>query len=312
MKPDILLIEPMMPEVEAQLDAAYRVHRLFQGSDPAALIAAVGPSVRAIVTGGGHGAGNEIVDALPALEIIAINGIGTDAVDLERARARSVRVTTTPGVLTEDVADLALGLLLATSRRICVADRFVRAGRWPAGRLPLSAQVSGKRLGLLGLGQIGRAVARRAEGFGMSIAYCEPHPYNDITYRFQPDLQQLAEESDFLVVAASGGPATRGLVDRRVLDAIGPTGILINVARGSVVDEPALVAALVDGRLGGAGLDVFAHEPEVPPALLTMDNVVLSPHRASATVETRRAMADLVLANLAAHFAGQEPLTPVV
>jgi lactate dehydrogenase-like 2-hydroxyacid dehydrogenase len=268
--------------------------------------------VRAIVTGGGHGAGNEIVDALPALEIIAINGIGTDAVDLERARARSVRVTTTPGVLTEDVADLALGLLLATSRRICVADRFVRAGRWPAGRLPLSAQVSGKRLGLLGLGQIGRAVARRAEGFGMSIAYCEPHPYNDITYRFQPDLQQLAEESDFLVVAASGGPATRGLVDRRVLDAIGPTGILINVARGSVVDEPALVAALVDGRLGGAGLDVFAHEPEVPPALLTMDNVVLSPHRASATVETRRAMADLVLANLAAHFAGQEPLTPVV
>jgi lactate dehydrogenase-like 2-hydroxyacid dehydrogenase len=268
--------------------------------------------VRAIVTGGGHGADNEIVDALPALEIIAINGIGTDAVDLERARARSVRVTTTPGVLTEDVADLALGLLLATSRRICVADRFVRAGRWPAGRLPLSAQVSGKRLGLLGLGQIGRAVARRAEGFGMSIAYCEPHPYNDITYRFQPDLQQLAEESDFLVVAASGGPATRGLVDRRVLDAIGPTGILINVARGSVVDEPALVAALVDGRLGGAGLDVFAHEPEVPPALLTMDNVVLSPHRASATVETRRAMADLVLANLAAHFAGQEPLTPVV
>ena len=312
MKPDILLIEPMMPEVEAQLDAAYRVHRLFQASDPAALIAAVGPSVRAIVTGGGHGAGNEIVDALPALEIIAINGIGTDAVDLERARARSVRVTTTPGVLTEDVADLALGLLLATSRRICVADRFVRAGRWPAGRLPLSAQVSGKRLGLLGLGQIGRAVARRAEGFGMSIAYCEPHPYNDITYRFQPDLQQLAEESDFLVVAASGGPTTRGLVDRRVLDAIGPTGILINVARGSLVDEPALVAALVDRRLGGAGLDVFAHEPEVPPALLTMDNVVLSPHRASATVETRRAMADLVLANLAAHFAGQEPLTPVV
>jgi hydroxypyruvate reductase len=312
MKPDILLIEPMMPEVEAQLDAAYRVHRLFQASDPAALIAAVGPSVRGIVTGGGHGAGNEIVDALPALEIITINGIGTDAVDLERARARSVRVTTTPGVLTEDVADLAFGLLLATSRRICVADRFARAGRWPAGRLPLSAKVSGKRLGVLGLGHIGRAVARRAEGFGMSITYCEPHPYNDITYRFQPDLQQLAEESDFLVVAAGGGPATRGLVDRRVLDAIGPTGILINVARGSVVDEPALVAALVDGRLGGAGLDVFAHEPEVPPALLTMDNVVLSPHRASATVETRRAMADLVLANLAAHFAGQEPLTPVV
>lgn len=312
MKPDILLIEPMTPEVEAQLDAAYRVHRLFQAADPAALIAEFGPSIRAIVTGGAHGASNQVVDALPALEIIAINGIGTDAVDLERARARSVRVTTTPDVLTDDVADLALGLILATSRRICVADRFVRAGRWPHEHLPLSARVTGKRLGILGLGHVGRAVAQRAEGFGMSIAYCDRHPIEGVAYRFQPDLAQLARASDFLVVAASGGQATRGIVNRPVLDALGPSGILINVARGSVVDEPALVAALVDGRLGGAGLDVFAHEPEVPPALWTLDNVVLQPHQASATLETRRAMADLVLANLAAHFAGREPVTPVV
>jgi hydroxypyruvate reductase len=311
MKPDILLIEPMTPEVEAQLDAAYRVHRLFQASDPAKLIAEFGPSIRAIVTGGAHGAGNEIVDALPALEIIAINGIGTDAVDLGRARARSVRVTTTPDVLTDDVADLAIGLMLAVSRRICVADRFVRAGRWPAAQLPLSAKVSGKRLGIFGLGHVGRSVARRAEGFAMSIAYCERHPA-DVAYRFVPWLEDLAGESDFLVIAASGGAATRGIVNRPVLDALGPSGILINVARGSVVDEAALVAALVEDRLGGAGLDVFAHEPNVPEALWDMDNVVLQPHRASATAETRRAMADLVLANLAAHFAGKEPLTPVV
>jgi lactate dehydrogenase-like 2-hydroxyacid dehydrogenase len=311
-KPHVLLIEPMLPEVEARLDAAYRVHRLFAVHDRAALIAEIGSSVRAIVTGGAHGASNEIVDALPQLEIIAINGIGTDAVDLDRARARSVRVTTTPNVLTEDVADLALGLMLATARRICVADRFVRSGGWLHEHLPLAARMSGKRLGIFGLGQVGRAVARRAEGFGMQIAYCDRDPVADAAYRFQPDLEQLAKDSDFLVIAVSGGPATRGLVSRSVLDALGPTGILVNVARGSVVDEPALIAALADGCLGGAELDVFAHEPDAPKALWDMDNVVLQPHRASATVETRRAMADLVLANLAAHFAGREPMTPVV
>jgi len=311
MKPDLLLIEPMMPEVEAQLDAAYQVHRLFEAKDPAALLATIGRSVRAIATGGQHGASNDVLDALLALEIIAINGIGTDAVDLDRARSRGIRVTTTPDVLTDDVADLAIGLILAVSRRICVADRFVRTGNWPRGRLPLSAKVSGKRLGIFGLGHVGRAIARRAEGFGMPIAYSERHP-TDVAYRFVPDLVSLADESDFLVVAASGGAATHNLVNRPVFDALGPTGILINIARGTVVDEPALIAALVEGRLGGAGLDGFAHEPEVPPALWGMENVVLQPHQASATVETRRSMADLVLANLAAHFAGRELVTPVV
>src|SRR5271169_7051552 len=188
MKPHVLLIEPMMPEVEARLDATYCVHRLFAARDRAALIAAIGSSVRAIVTGGARGASNALVDALLALEIIAINGIGTDAVDLELARARSVRVTTTPDVLTEDVADLALGLMLATSRRICVADRFVRSGGWLHEHLPLAAKVSGKRLGILGLGQVGRAVARRAEGFGIQIAYCGRDPVAGATYRFQPNL----------------------------------------------------------------------------------------------------------------------------
>lgn len=312
MKPDLLLVEPMTPDVEAKLDAAYRVHRLFEATDHAAFISRIGKQVRAIVTGGRTGASNALVDALPALEIIAINGIGTDAVDLERARARSVRVTTTPDVLTDDVADMAWALLLATARRICVGDRFVRAARWLDGSLPLGTKVSGKRLGILGLGRVGQAIARRAEGFDMAIAYSNLHPLDGVAYRYHPTLEELARASDFLIVAVSGGQQTRGIVDRTVLDALGPAGILINVARGSVIDEPALVAALVDGRLGGAGLDVFAHEPEVPQALWAMDNVVLQPHQASATVETRRAMADLVLANLAAHFAGREPLTPVV
>jgi hydroxypyruvate reductase len=312
MKPDILLIEPMMPETEALLDAAYQVHRLFHEPDPAALLVRVGARIRAIVTGGGVGASNEIVDALPALEIIAINGIGTDAVDLERARARGVRVTTTPDVLTDDVADMAFGLMLAVARRLCVGDRFVREGRWPGGRMPLGRKVSGKRLGIIGLGRVGRAIAGRAEGFGMTIAYTDLQPLEGVRYCYHPRLDALAHESDFLVVTASGGPGSRGIINAAVLDALGPEGVLVNVARGSVVDEPALISALSAGRLGGAGLDVFAHEPDVPPALWQMENVVLEPHRASATIETRRAMADLVLRNLEAQFAGREPPTAVV
>ncbi len=312
MKPEILLIEPMMPEVEARLDAAYQVHRWFQETDRAALVARVGPRIRGIVTGGGSGASNELVDALPKLEIIAINGIGTDAVDLEHAKARGVRVTTTPDVLTDDVADMAIALMLAVARRICPGDRFVREGRWPTGHVPLGRKVSAKRLGVIGMGRVGRAIARRAEGFGMSVAYTDLRPMDGVTYRHYPVLTDLALESDFLVVAASGGPGSRGIVNAAVLEALGPEGVLINVARGSVVDEPALVAALSGARLGGAGLDVFAHEPGVPPALWGMENVVLAPHQASATIETRQAMAGLVLRNLEAQFAGHEPPTGVV
>jgi lactate dehydrogenase-like 2-hydroxyacid dehydrogenase len=312
MKPEILMVESMMPETEAQLDTAYTVHRLYNAEDRAALLKQVGPTVRGIATGGRLGASGEIIDALPKLEIIAINGVGTDAVDLERARARGIRVTTTPDVLTEDVADLALGLMIAVSRRICAADGFVRAGHWPTDHMGLSASVHGKRVGIFGLGHIGRAVARRAEAFGMPIAYTERHQVADCAYRFASDLVTLAKDCDFLVLTASATAETHNIVNRTVLDALGPKGILINVSRGSVLDEDALVAALAEGRLGGAGLDVFAHEPEVPKALWSMDNVVLMPHQASATIETRRAMADLVLANLAAHFAGWELPTPVV
>jgi len=313
MRPEILLIEPMMAPIEASFDENYKVHRLFEVRDRAAFLRNAAPMVRAIVTGGATGASNDLVDALPALEIIAINGIGTDAVDLERARARKIRVTTTPDVLTDDVADLGMGLLIAVARQLCAGDRFVRDGRW-ANResLPLAHKVSGKKLGILGMGRIGRAVARRAHGFDLRISYTDVRTFADLDYRYEPDLEALARGSDFLVVAAAGGPHSRGLVGTSVLNALGPEGILVNIARGSVIDEQALVTALVEGRLGGAGLDVFVDEPNVPEVLWTLDNVVLQPHRASATVETRIAMGELVLANLAAHFAGQEPKTPVV
>jgi lactate dehydrogenase-like 2-hydroxyacid dehydrogenase len=223
--------------------------------------------------------------AMPRLGIVAVNGIGTDAVDLDYARSRGIRVTTTPDVLTDDVADLAMALLLATSRQLCVGDRYVRQGLWGKQGLPLARKASGKKLGILGLGRIGRAI---------------------------PDLVELARWADILVVAASGGMQSRGIVNAAVLDALGPEGMLVNVARGSIVDEPALVAALEQKRLGAAGLDVFVDEPRVPEALWRMENVVLQPHRASATVETRLAMGELVLENLAAHFAGREPPTAVV
>ena len=206
---------------------------------------------------------------------------------------------------------MALALILATLRRICVGDRLVRAGAWGKSAIPLATKFTGKRLGILGLGRIGRAIAKRATGFDAVIAYRDQREFNDVLYRFEPSLVALARDSDILVVAAAGGPASQKLVNREVLDAVGPDGILVNVARGSVVDEAALVEALRDGRLGGAGLDVFEQEPQVPEALYGMEQVVLQPHQASATRETREAMGRIVLENLAAQFAGRPPPTAV-
>jgi lactate dehydrogenase-like 2-hydroxyacid dehydrogenase len=312
MKPEMLLVQGMMPPIEQALDAAYTVHRLFQAADREAFVAEVGGGVRGIVTGGGTGASAALMAALPKLEIVAVNGIGTDAVDLDYARGRGIRVTTTPDVLTDDVADTAWALILAASRHVCKGDRFVRAGHWTKGGMPLATKVTGKRLGILGLGRIGRAVAKRAAGFDMAISYTDLRPVEGVPHAFVPDLTALAAAVDILVVAASGGPQSRGIVDAAVMDALGPQGLLVNIARGSVVDEPALVAALTEGRLGGAGLDVFAREPHVPEALLALDHVVLLPHVASGTTETRQAMGELVLANLEAQFAGRPLPTAVV
>lgn len=311
MKPVILLLEPMMAEVEAALDAAYDVRR-GGVADMLALSAEGAATVRAIVTGGGTGAPPELVARLPRLGIVAVNGVGTDKIDLADARARGVRVTITSGTLADDVADQAIALLLAVSKKVVRNDRFVRSGGWLSGNVPLGRKVSGKRVGILGLGHIGREIARRCEGFAMDISYCTRTPVADVPYRHVADPVVLARNADILIVATVGGAGTRNLVDRAVLDALGPEGVLVNIARGSVVDETELVAALVDGRLGGAGLDVFADEPRVPEALMALDSVVLAPHQAGATRETRTAMGRNVLDNLAAFFAGCEPPTPVV
>ena len=311
MKPEILCVLPLMPSVMTVLEERYTLHKLWQAEDRGALLADIGASIRGIATDGHAGASAELMAALPNLEIVGCYGVGVDAIDLGHARQRGVVVTNTPGVLTDDVADMALALLLDVCRGISAGDRYVRGGRWPEGPMPLTRSLTGKRVGILGLGRIGMATARRAEAFGCAIAYHGPREKPEAPYPYVADLAAMARESDFLVVACPGGPATAGIVDRAVLDALGPEGGVVNISRGSVIDEPALVAALQDGRLGSAALDVFAAEPNVPQPLLAMDNVVLQPHMGSGTVETRAAMGQLVLDNLAAHFDGRPVLTPV-
>jgi hydroxypyruvate reductase len=310
MKPDIVLTIPIYASAVAQLDDAFTVHRLWQAKHHAAFFAEIGDRARAIVTGA-YPVTAELIDALPKTEIIATQSVGLDHIDLKAAQARGIAVTNTPDVLTDDVADLGMALLLAVARRIVVGDRHVRNGLWLKSGLPLAGKVGGTTLGILGLGRIGLAIARRAEAFGMTVVYHGPRPKADIPYRYDADLAAMARASDYLMVSCPGGAATRHLVTAEVLAALGPAGVVINVARGSVIDEEAMVKLLVEGKLGGAGLDVFADEPRVPEALFALDNVVLQPHVGSATHETRGAMGQLVVDNLKAHFAGRPLLTPV-
>lgn len=292
------------------LQAAFTVHDRTHESDPAAF-AKIAPSIRAISGAGESKVPASLMDQLPGLEMISVFGVGYDGYDIPAARARGVPVTNTPDVLTDEVADMGLGLMLSIARRIPQADRYVRAGKWPSGPMPLARKMSGARLGIVGLGRIGRAIATRAEGFSMSIAYTTRTARSDMPYRYFPSVVALAAEVDFLMVITPGGAATKGLISTEVLKALGPQGYLINVARGSVVDQTALIKALQDGVIAGAALDVFEDEPNVPEALRAMDNVVLTPHIASATWQTRHAMADLAFGNLQAHFAGKPLLTPV-
>jgi len=309
-KPDILLVEPMMKEIEDKFDQSYTVHRLYDEGGRAALEAAL-PSIRAVATGGGTGLSNEWIEKLPTLGVIAINGVGTDKVDLQFARSRNINVTTTPGVLTDDVADLGIALLLAVLRHVAKGDSFVRNGKWGLEAFPLGHSPKGKRVGILGLGQIGKAFGRRAEAFGMDVFYWNRSPVADVGWKSCTSPLALAETSDILVVSVAASAATQNIVNADILAALGQAGVLINIARGSVVDEDALLAALKQGSIAGAGLDVFVNEPTIRQDFFDAPNTVLIPHQASATVETRIAMGELVIANIAAQLAGETPPTTV-
>lgn len=309
--PAALQLCPLSDYLEAGLRDRFDVVRWFELDEAArqAWLAAGASAVRAVVTGGHIGCPTPLLEALPALGIVAINGVGFDKVDLAAARRRGVAVTTTPGTLTEDVADLAVGLVIALLRGIAPGDAHVRAGAWPERERPLARKVSGRRFGIVGLGQIGAAIAARLAPFG-PVAYSGPRP-KDVPHRFHAEVTALAEASDVLILACPATAATRHLVDAGVLAALGADGYLVNVARGSVVDEAALIEALARGRIAGAALDVFADEPNVPDALRGSPRTLLTPHIASATVETRTRMADLVLANLDAFLAGAPLPSPV-
>ena len=315
MPPDILILAPSpSAAVNAQLEQQYTCHHAWQQSpdERHAWLAGRAPAIRAVVTTGALGLNAVDMAMLPALEIVAVNGVGLDGVALDVARQRGIAVTTTPNVLTDDVADLALGLLLASARHIAALDRFVRDGGWERREAVAPASsLRGKTAGIFGFGQIGQAIALRLAAFGVIVRYYQPRAIAGSSVPRADSLLALAQESDYLIVCAPGTPATRQIIDRTVLDALGPQGTLINIARGALVDEDAMIAALQDGHLGAAGLDVFAHEPDVPAALRALPNVVLTPHVGSLTVETRHAMGQLVVDNLAAHFAGQPLLTPV-
>ena len=300
---DVLLASRLSPLYLEQLEREFTVHRELDASNAT--------RIRAFAASGDSRVPAEVIAQLPALEIISVMGVGYDGVAVDAAKGRGIMVTHTPDVLNDDVADLAIGLMLCAARQLPQADRYVREGRWTAGAMPLARKMSGARLGIVGMGRIGQAIAQRALAFGMKIAYTARTAKPQLPYAFHADVRDLARESEFLVVITPGGAGTRHLVNADVLQALGPKGILVNVARGSVVDEAALVQALQRGVIGGAALDVFENEPDVPQALREMPHVVLAPHIGSATTQTRRAMADLAMANLRAHFAGEPVRTPV-
>ncbi|KQR87125.1 hydroxyacid dehydrogenase [Burkholderia sp. Leaf177] len=308
-KTDLLVVVRYPERDMTELERHYTLHVLSDCANRGALLAEVGPKIRALATNGEAGANAELIDALPALEIIVSYGVGVDAIDLAHAARRGIRVTNTPDVLTGDVADMGIGLMLSIARQIPANDRIVRDGQWGKTAIPLATRMFGKRLGVLGLGRVGRALARRAAAFDMTIAYHDRVRFDDVDYTYCESAADLARESDFLVICAAADRESRGSISRDVFNALGPDGILVNIARGSIIDEPALLEYLSEHRIRGAALDVFWNEPSIDPRFFTLDNVVLQPHRASATVETRGAMAQLVRENLKAFFDGAPLVT---
>lgn len=308
-KPAVLLVSRLPEPLGGRLRERFDCHAL--ADVDAAGLQALAPQLRGMVATGESVVSRALMASLPALEVISVLGVGYDGIDMAAARERGICVAHTPGLSTDDIADFAMALLLAAARQVVNADQFVRRGEWSTGRHPMTLRVSGAHLGILGLGRIGRAVAQRALAFGMEIAYTGRTAKADVPYRWCSDVRTLAARVDFLVVCASGGADTRALVNADVLAALGPSGVLVNIARGSIVDEDALITALRERQILAAGLDVFCHEPHVPQGLLVLDNVVLTPHMASTTGATMQAMFDLTFDNLVAHFDGLPVPTPV-
>jgi lactate dehydrogenase-like 2-hydroxyacid dehydrogenase len=312
-KTDVLLVGVPKKLIVDRLGALFTLHVMAQAKDPDGLIADIGPRVRgAAVTGAPDVLTGAMMARLPKLELVASFGVGYDNIDTKYAAGHGITVTNTPDVLTEEVADTALGLLLCTVREFPQAERYLRAGKWMQAQYPLTrATLRDRTVGIVGLGRIGKAIARRLDAFLVPVVYHSRRPQPDVPYRHYPKLADMARDVDTLIVITPGGSATRNLVNAEVLDALGSDGIVINMSRGTVVDDAALIAALKERRIYSAGLDVFLNEPEVPQAYLEMDHIVLFPHLGSATVHTRRKMEQLVVDNLAAWASGQPPLTPV-
>lgn len=310
MKNELLILSPLPDFLMEPLRAAHVCHEYFDAQDKEAMLAQVGGQIGGIVMSGGGVSPVAMLEKLPKLEIIGVFGVGYDGVPVDWCKAHGIRVTNTPDVLTEDVADMASALVLMTSRRLIAANRFLHEGGWTLRAFPLAHALRGKLAGIVGLGRIGKAIAHRLEAHGVRVAY-HGRSKQEVSWEYFDSLMAMAQAVDFLVVACPGGAATKHLINAEVLKALGEKGTLINISRGSVVDEAALIAALQNGVIRGAGLDVFADEPRVPEALLQCENAVLTPHLGSATHETRAEMARLVVDNLAAHFGGKELLTPV-
>jgi len=312
MKPVVLSLGIFPPATMSALAELFELHHFTVYPLPEGTLSPVLKSrIRAIATEANRGATRDLIASLPNLEIISCFGVGVDGIDLAAARERAIPVTNTPGVMVDECADLAVGMMLASARQIVHADRYVRNGGWLKGPIGLGRSVGGKTVGVVGLGGIGRAIADRAQAFRMKVLWHGPRPKSEVPYEYVSDLVELARRSDFLMVACKGGDETRGLISAPVIDALGPDGTLINIARGSVVDEPAMIERLRDGRLGFAALDVFHNAPRIAPDLLKLPNVLLQPHHGSATVETRTAIGQLMIDNLTAHFAGRKLPTRV-
>lgn len=312
-KPEVLVLAKLLPSVHEALDEHFTTHNYFDAADKNAFLTEVGQKVKGVATNGHAGCPPQLMNKLPNLEIISSFGVGYDAIDTEDCRARGIRVTNTPDVLNDAMAEITMGLVIALCRRLPQTDAYVRAGRWEReGNYPLTGELTGATLGILGLGRIGKEVARRAQAFKMRVVYHGRTRQKHEPYIYYSDLKDMARDADWLVSIVPGGAETDKLINREVMDALGPEGMLVSVGRGSTVDEAELIKALQEGRLGGAALDVFEDEPRMSEALFALDNVVLSPHQGSATRKTRWAMGDLLVRNLIEHFAGRPVIAPVV